>query len=163
MMLQPVRQPQRIAIDGLHRQPRTDPPLLKRHPDRAVIRWISIAVTRIEEIELLLGKEQPPVTVKVLRVVLPDQHLEFALPGRDHVMIWFCRRRKIIRTVIALLMIIYMHLRQPAIVLLQPRLRLDLRLPRPVPVEIEIVMVDPAARPGLPMLPRLRIGIGLLA
>ena len=96
-------------------KPGADPALLIGHADRAIIYRIGIAIRGIKQVEFLLGKIHPAVLVEIFGVVFTDNGLEIALPWGNHFMKRLGSRGKIIRRIIALLMIIHMYLWQPLV------------------------------------------------
>ena len=90
--------------------------LFKSHTDRSAVNRVGITVRRIEKIESLFGKIEPPVFVKIFCVVSTDYYLEIALPFGDHIVKWFGRRCEIIGLVDALLVEVDMNLGQPLVV-----------------------------------------------
>src|SRR5206468_11487479 len=106
---------------------------------------------------------QPAIFIEIFSIVLTNSNLEFPLPWCNYFMVRLRRRGKIIRIVIALLMIIAVYLRHPLVVPKYALLCFQLCLPGPIPVQVKIVMIEPSSWPWLTMLSCIAIGVGRFA
>ena len=122
--------------------------LLVGHANTAAVGWVGVAVAWVEQVEDLFGEVQPACFVEITCVVFANFYLEIALPIGDDLMIRLSSWRKIIWFVDALLVKIYVNMRQPLVVLLNARGRFNLGHPGPIAVEVKKIMVGAPTRPG---------------
>src|SRR5688572_13233467 len=84
-------------------------------------------------------------------VILSNRGLKFSLPWRDHLVIRFGGRSKIIRTIITLFMKVNVNVWHPFMIDLKPLPCLYLGAPGPVSVQIKKIMIGSSSWPWLPM------------
>ena len=160
VVLDPVAEGERVTDGGLDGAPRpSTAALFVGHAHGALEHGPRVAIRGIEEVKHLFGEVKRTPLVEVLRVVLADVPLAFALPRRDHLVVRLSCRSEVVGAVDALLVEVDVHLGHPFAVEGGPRLGFALGLPCQIPVHVEQVVVRPSAWPRLVVLPRVGVGV----
>ena len=160
VVLDPVAEGERVTDGGLDGAPRASTAaLFVGHAHGALEHGPRVAIRGIEEVKHLFGEVKRTPLVEVLRVVLADVPLAFALPRRDHLVVRLSCRSEVVGAVDALLVEVDVHLGHPFAVEGGPRLGFSLGLPGQIPVHVKQVVVRPSAWPRLVVLPRVGVGV----
>ena len=90
--------------------------LLIGHTNSSHKSRIAVAVARVKQIKALLGKVKPAFLVEIFCVILADYFLKLFLKRGDNLMKWLGSWGKVIWTVNALFVKVYMNMGKPLVV-----------------------------------------------